>query len=307
MNNRLIPGLIVSVVFLSAAAIYAKHGSSNLTTGLTTSEGDESRGCSDLHMSFDERETVRSEQHLTIPSSEAQPLSVQAAKNGGIRVIGGGGSEYDVTVCKAAAGDDRASAQGRLAGISASVHGGLLSVSGPGGGDWTAYLIVRAPRNAAMDLAAHNGPISLRNLGGAVKAHSTNGPISLKECSGDIQATTENGPISLRGSGGKLRLETENGPISVDLSGSQWQEGGLEARTENGPLSLRVPAGYEAGVRVEASGHSPMRCSAAVCGRAQRTWDDEHRFIELGSSSPAVRMSTVNGPVSVESSGDEAD
>lgn len=158
-----------------------------------------------------------------------------------------------------------------------------------------------------MDVAANNGPISLRNLGGAVKAHSVNGPISLKECSGDIQASTENGPISLSGSGGKLRLETQNGPISVDLSGSQWKEDGLEARTENGPLSLKVPAGYAPGVRVEASGHSPMRCSAAVCGQAQRTWDDEHRFIELGSPSPAVRMSTVNGPVSVESSGEDVD
>jgi len=302
MNKRLVLSLTVSVLFLSAAIVSAKHHSS----GLTTSDDDEVAGCSQIHMNFDDRETVRGEQHLTIPSSEGQTLSVRAAENGGIRVIGGSGSEYDVTVCKAAAGHDRESAQGRLAAISASVHGSELSVSGPGGGDWTAYLIVRAPRNAAMDLAAHNGPISLRNLGGAVKAHSVNGPISLKECSGNIQATTENGPISLTGSGGKLRLETQNGPISVDLSGSQWQADGLEARTENGPLSLKVPAGYEPGVRVEASGHSPMRCSAAVCGQAQRTWDDEHRFIELGSSAPAVRMSTVNGPVSVEASGKDA-
>jgi len=304
MNRRLVLCLTVSVLFLSAAIITGKHSSH----GVTTSEDDEvGGGCGQIHMNFDDQETVRSEQHLTIPSSAVQTLSVRAAENGGIRVIGGSGSEYDVTVCKAAAGDDRESAQGRLASVSASVRNSELSVSGPGGGDWTAYLIVRAPRNASMDLAANNGPISLHNLSGAVKAHSVNGPIALKECSGDIQATTENGPISLRGSSGKARLETQNGPISVDLSGSQWKENGLEARTENGPLSLKVPAGYEPGVRVEASGHSPMRCSASACGEAQRTWDDEHRFIVLGSSSPAVRMSTVNGPVSVESSGGEVD
>ncbi len=303
MNKRLVLSLTVSVLFLSVAIVSAKHHSSSLTTR----DDDEAGGCSQIHLNFDDRETVRSEQHLTIPSSQGQTLSVTAAENGGIRVIGGDGSEYDVAVCKVAAGDDRESAQGRLASISASVRNNELSVSGPGGGDWTAYLIIRAPRNAAMVLAAHNGPISLRNLSGAVKARSINGPIALKECSGDIQATTTNGPISLSGSGGKLRLKTENGPISVDLSGSQWKEDGLEARTENGPLSLKVPAGYGSGVRVEASGHSPMRCSAAVCGQAQRSWDDEHRFIVLGSSSPAVRMSTVNGPVSVESSGEEAD
>jgi len=305
MNKRLVLGLTVSVLFLSAAIVSAKHHSGSLTTN----GDDEATGCSQIQMNFDHRETVRGEQHLTIPysgpASEGQPFSVRAAENGGIRVIGGSGREYDVTVCKAAAGDDQEGAQARLAAISASVRNGELSVSGPSGGDWSAYLIVRAPRNAAMDLEANNGPIGLRNLGGAVKAHSINGPISLRECSGDIQATTENGPISLSGSGGKLRLTTENGPISVDLSGSQWQADGLEARTENGPLNLKVPAGYEAGVRVETSGHSPMRCSPAVCGQAQRTWDDEHRFIELGSSSPAVRMSTVNGPVSVESSGEQ--
>jgi len=303
MNKSLVLSLTVSVLFLSVAIISARHPSH----GLSTSEDDEVGGCDQIRMNFDDRETARSEQHLTMPSSQGQTLSVRAAENGGIRVIGGAGSEYDVTVCKAAAGADRESAQGRLASISASVRNGELSVSGPGGGDWTAYLIVRAPQNAAMALAAHNGPISLRNLSGAVKADSINGPISLRECSGDIRASTENGPISLSGSGGKLRLQTENGPISVDLSGSRWKEDGLEARTENGPLSLKVPAGYDSGVRVEASGHSPMRCSAAVCGQAQRTWDDEHRFIELGSSSPAVRMSTVNGPVSVEGSGGEVD
>lgn len=302
MNQRLILSLSVSVLLIGAVILFASHPS----TSLASSDDEATAGCGDLHLNFDEQETARSEQHLTIPSS-AGPLSVHAAENGGIQVMGGNQSQFEVTVCKAAAADDRPTAQGRLAAISASVQGGQLSVSGPGGGSWTAYLIVRAPRNAAMELAAHNGPISLRSLSGAVKAHSVNGPISLRECAGDIQATTENGPISLRGGGGKLKLETQNGPISVDLSRSQWQENGLEARTENGPLSLRVPGDYDAGVRVESAGHSPMRCSGAVCGQAQRTWDDEHRLIEFGSSSPAVRMSTVNGPVSVQSSGTEAD
>jgi hypothetical protein len=50
---------------------------------------------------------------------------------------------------------------------------------------------------------------------------------------------------------------------------------------------------------VESNGHSPMSCHASICNDARKTWDDEHRRIEYGSGTPLIRLSTENGPISV--------
>jgi len=102
--------------------------------------------------------------------------------------------------------------------------------------------------------------------------------------------------------GASLDLDTHNGPITVKLRGTSW-DGNIEAHTQNGPASLRIPANFRSGVVVESDGHGPVSCRAAACKEARRTWDDEdNRKIELGSGPTVVRMSTVNGPVSVRES-----
>jgi hypothetical protein len=291
----------VSLLLFGVMAASARQRS----TGFTVDDADRATDCSQTHFNFDDYETVRGEKRLTIPKPEAPLLVVRAAKNGGIRVVGWSGNEYSVTACTAAAGEDRDSAQKALDQIALSFHSGRLSVDGPGDERWTAYLIIRAPRDSAMDLEAFNGPISLREYSGKIKVRSTNGPIAFKRCSGDIEAYAKNGPIDLSGDGGNFRLQTENGPISVELNDTHWKNGALDAHSENGPLSLKLPRGYQSGIRMETSWHSPMRCEAAGCDEAQKTWDDEHRFLVFGKLSPVVRLSTINGPVSVESGGGE--
>jgi hypothetical protein len=294
MHNRLWSLLTVSAVvgalLIGSGTAKARHYGSSVSNR----HHDVVNTCDDLDFQFDDQKVSRAEEHFTVAKSAAT-LAVTAARNGGIEVIGWDGSNYSITACKAAAGD------GLLKGISVSVAGNRVTASGPGDNDWTVYLIIKAPKGSDMSLEAFNGPIGLRDVSGKTKAGSVNGPISLSGVSGEINAHTQNGPISLSGSGGTLNLETQNGPITVALAGNQWGSGGVTARTENGPLDLQVPANYKSGVRVEMSGRSPVSCHASQCGGAQRTWDDENRYIEFGGSTPLIRMSTVNGPVSVNS------
>jgi DUF4097 and DUF4098 domain-containing protein YvlB len=147
-----------------------------------------------------------------------------------------------------------------------------------------------------------NGPISLYDVDGKLTARATNGPISLKNFSGDAEITAVNGPITLEGSNGNVRIHTENGPISVALEGKTWNGAGLTADAENGPMTLRVPSGYQSSFVVESTNHAPVSCRASVCDNARKTWDDEHRRIEYGNVPAMIRLSTVNGPVSVEES-----
>lgn len=302
------PRAIVSciVLALGIAADARAHGSS---VNISIDSETDVRTCGDIRIDFDGRAARRAEDTFTMAAGA--PLRVRLPANSGIRVIGTNRSDFAVTVCKAA---ERAEA---LDAIRVSPEGPGLAFNGPSGADWVSYLLVEAPKSADLDLEAKNGPIGVRAMAGRTTARTTNGPISISESSGEIHANAQNGPISLEdcsGSGearavngpvhisghsGTYRLNTQNGPISVELDGDRWT-GTLDARAVNGPLSLKLSDGYRSGVLVEATGHGPFSCPDSACRAARRTFDDDGRRIEFGDSDPVVRLSTRNGPVSIE-------
>lgn len=256
--------------------------------------------CADLRIRFDDQDAVVRSETRTLSKAEAPVLRVHSHANGGTQVVGWDKDTYSVTACKAVApGGD---AEHMLSQITMTIEGGTVSTLGPSGKgeDWTVYLLIRAPKSAAIDLETMNGPISLYDVNGKLTAHAHNGPISLHSFSGDADVSALNGPISMEGSSGNVRIRTENGPISVDLKGTSWNGSGLSADAQNGPVTLRVPSGFQTSFVVESTNRAPMSCHANICDNARKTWDDEHRRIEFGSSPAVVHLSTVNGPVSVE-------
>jgi DUF4097 and DUF4098 domain-containing protein YvlB len=256
-------------------------------------------GCSDLHIEFRGEDAVVESEERTFSRAEAKVLRVDELENGGIQVQGWDKDGYSVTACKAADAT-RGNAKQLLSEIKFSVQGGQVSVTGPSRhNDWTVHLLIRTPRSAEVELTAHNGPVSLYSVDGKITARGANGPISMENCSGEADISAVNGPISFSGTSGKLRLHTQNGPISVALNAANWSGGGLVADAVNGPLTLSVPSGFKSSFLVESNGHSPMSCHASICGDARKTWDDEHRRIEYGSGAPLIRLSTENGPISV--------
>jgi hypothetical protein len=286
---------LVAIGFSSAQAA-SHHHSVNIHDGHRHPITD----CSDLRIEFDDRDAVVRSETRTLSKAEAPVLKVHPHANGGTQVVGWDQNNYSVTACKAVApGED---AERMLSQITMSIENGTVSTRGPSGegDDWTVYLLIRAPKSAAIELETTNGPISLYDVNGKLTAHAHNGPISLHNFSGDAEVTAQNGPISMEGSSGNVRIRTENGPINVDLKGTSWSGSGLSADAQNGPVTLRVPSGFQTSFVVESTNHAPMSCHASICGSARKTWDDEHRRIEYGSSPAVVHLSTVNGPVSVE-------
>jgi|SRR5690242_4756690 len=299
MRPRTVLCLIFAVavigIGLSAAPAAPHHRSVNIHEGHRHPIAD----CSDLHIQFDDRDAVvRSEEH-TLTKAEAPVLRVHPHSNGGTQVTGWDKDTYSVTACKAVAPGSEA--ERMLSQITMSIVNGTVSTRGPSDeDDWTVYLLIRAPKSAAIDLDTENGPISLYDVDGKLTAHAHNGPISLHNFSGDAEITALNGPISMEGSSGNVHIRTENGPIDVNLNGTTWNGSGLSADAKNGPVTLRVPEGFQSSFVVESTNYAPMSCRASICENARKTWDDEHRRIEYGSSPAIVHLSTVNGPVSVE-------
>jgi len=294
------------VIALALAAVARAHGSS---VNITMDSDRTVRTCEDIRIEFDHRPAQRAEDAFKLPA--AAPLRVRLPANSGIRVWGTDRSDFAVTVCKAAPSTES------LEAIRVFPEGSSLAFRGPAGDDWVTYLLVEAPRNAGLDLEARNGSIRVDGISGKISTRTTNGPIGISRSSGEILANATNGPVSIEdstGSGearavngpihisgrsGNYRLTTQNGPISVELDGDRW-EGTLEARASNGPLHLKLSETYRSGVLVESLGHGPVSCPESACRAARRTFDDDARRIEFGDSEPVVRLSTRNGPVSIE-------
>ena len=287
--------ILLALIVLASAKAASRRHSVNISTGHKHPITD----CSELRIQFDERDAVVRSEERTLTKSEAAVLQLHPHENGGVQVVGWDKETYSVTACKAAAGSGDA-AERILSQITMSAENGRVSTKGPADdGDWTVYLLIRSPKSASIDLDTMNGPISLYDVNGKLTAHAHNGPISLKNFSGEADIRAVNGPISVEGSSGNVRVHTENGPISVLLTGKTWSGPGLSADAQNGPLTLMVPNGYQSGFVVESRNYAPMSCQASICDNARKTWDDNNRRIEYGNAPATIRLSTVNGPVSV--------
>lgn len=293
MSSRLGSILVLAVLLPVAAALAHRQRSEGLNISI---RGEEPRSCSDIEVTAEGRTVAQSEQRLTVPTTRG-PLTVRAVASGGVSVTGWDGDGYQIIACKAAVAGGRAEADRALADISVRMDGNRLITSGSAAGEWMAYLLIRAPRDADMDLTIQNGPLSVEDASGRFAIRGENGPLSLHGVSGEITAELENGPIDVSGGGGNMRVRTQNGPIAVHLEGQDWSGAGLDARAVNGPLALTLADGYQGGVIVESSGHSPWSC--AICGRAERSWDDDSRRVEFGRGPARVRLYTENGPVAI--------
>ena len=274
------------------AAATHTHG-----VNVSTSSNGPVRSCSDLEMTFDGEPAATSVDQLT--AGGGGTLSIQAPNNGGVFVYGSAGrSDFAISACKGVARRAGTEATAALAQIRPALNGHTVTATGPEPGDWVVFFIVNAPASGAVSVETTNGPVHVEQITGSTTARAVNGPIKFLDVSGHASARAVNGPVAYEGHGGTVELHTDNGPIKVRLAGDRWGSGSLTATAQNGPLAVEVPRGFQSGVRISSSNHSPWKCSGCDSGR--KTWDDGSRSIEVGSGPIAVTLSTVNGPVAVD-------
>ena len=267
--------LAIMVIVALPLATNAQRRSRSSSTRVSSDGSPTS--CSDIRVAFDRRPVITEETQMTLTASQVSVFRAQAP-DGGIYVTGWDRSDYSIKTCKAVPDDD-VNAAGTLRGITTTVAGGRLSVTGPTVGEWMAHLIIMAPRTSSLDLESGNGALHLRDLAGS------------------IQVKASNGPVSLDNIGGSVRAATVNGPMNIALSGSGWEGPGLEASSQNGPISVGIPENYGSGIRIQTSG--PVSCRSSLCDQATRSLASPS-IIQIGNGDPVVRLSTVNGPFSIQ-------
>ena len=262
----------------------------SLTLALVVPAEQSSRGTVQLeasdcsrHQMFGDYQTAYAVQHAMVPLS-AGVLHVDPGANGGVKIEKGAGSAYSITACIGAGAPSQAEAEQAANSVQLSTVGNRVTVTTTS--DFKrlgVQLIIEAPAGAQIEAETRNGPIGINGVEGRISARATNGPIGIKDVSGQVYA------------------RAQNGPISVDLQGTTW-DGKLDARAKNGPLSVRVPSGFTSGVEISSDGRSPWSCHGVACGGQtyDRAWNNTPRMVKIGNDPVVIRISTVNGPVSID-------
>jgi DUF4097 and DUF4098 domain-containing protein YvlB len=300
MNTK----ISVLLITLSAAVLPAMMNAQNRRDRSMSVNVDRERpvtDCKDIQVTYNRRPAITDESQLTLQASQVSSLRAQTS-NSGMYVSGWDRNEFSVKTCKAVPDDDP-NASATLKEITTSTTNGTISVNGPSERTWVANLIIMVPRLSTMQLQTTNGPLQLRDLAGNIQLRASNGPISLDNVGGVVETTTTNGPISLKNATGDHRLTATNGPIHIGLSGNSWDGPGLEASTQNGPMSVSIPDSYGSAVRIQSSGRAPISCKARACQSAAVSPSSPTTFA-IGSGVPLVRLSTVNGPLSIQNGKD---
>lgn len=272
-------------------------------TTLTLNDDVANDNCSDhLRMSDDDfRTNLRDEEVKTISN---QPLTITAEQNGGIQVSTWEKPEVGLKLCKQVAVNDEAEGRKLLAETRLEINGSKISIHTPEGNRHSlgTLLIVKAPKDANLNLSVHNGGVSLSNFIGTAEAHAENGGISFRKSSGNLKAIAQNGGVSIKDCGGDVNAQVENGGLSIALP-ERWEGKGLEAHAHNGGLVVSVPKTFSGGLEVAASEHTSIICKDEICKAGERTWDNGHKLFRMGGVNPQVRASTENGGIVIEERG----
>jgi DUF4097 and DUF4098 domain-containing protein YvlB len=296
--KRVILGILA--VGLGVTFMQAGEYRSNAVAA-TTSESAASDNCSDhFQMHQDEfASVVNGEESRLLPN---QPLSIHAEHNGGIRVTTWDQPEFSVKLCKQVAANDESAGRKVLDETKLTVQGSVVSVAAPQGRDHfnlTTLLLVKAPRDASVNLTVNNGGASLYRFSGTAEAHTTNGGISLNHSTGKLTVQAQNGGVSIRDCSGEVSATVANGGVSIVLP-ERWEGKGLEAHTQNGGLVIAVPKNFGSSLEVATSSYTSVLCRGTVCQNGQKTSEGGRQMFRLGSGEPQIHATTKNGGVVIK-------
>jgi hypothetical protein len=263
-------------------------------------DGGQVTSCDQIEATLKRGFLARGEETKTV-AQPADLLRLSGPPNGGLRVRGEGRSDYQVRLCKFAAGDSQEEAAQRLAQVHLVTKDGVVTTTGPSDNTWRASVYVEAPESGQMSVDAHNGPLAVEGISGRLIARTMNGPLAIKNCTGTTEVEAVNGPLALTDLGGTVKATSQNGPLAIDLTGSAWEGEGLDARANNGPLALHLPESYQSGVQVTLSNHGPLSCNAKSCSQAMQQWlgGEGRGQLLFGGPTPVVRVAAMNGPVAI--------
>jgi len=210
----------------------------------------------------------------------ANPLDIDAGRNGGIRVRGWDRGDVLVRSIIHTIADTDADARRIASAVRVDTTGSSVRAEGPstsGDEHWSVSFELQVPRTAMLTLTTQNGGISIADFRGTAKF------------------TARNGGVTLNNVGGDLRGETTNGGVTIDLRGDHWDGAGLDVETRNGGIRMTMPANYSAQLE---TGTTNGRINVDFPITAQGSLGRQLTTI-LGAGGARIRAITTNGGISI--------
>ena len=210
----------------------------------------------------------------------ANPLDIDAGRNGGIKVRGWDRGDVLVRSKIQASADRDADARRLVSAVRIDTGGGRVRADGPDTNrdeNWSVSFEVSVPRTAMLTVNTNNGGISIEEFRGIAKFHARNGGLTLNNVGGD------------------LRGETTNGGVTIDVTGDHWDGAGLDVETRNGGIRMTLPRGFSAQLEAGTT-HGGISVDFPVTVQGQLRG---HLETTLGSGGPKLRAITTNGGVTI--------
>lgn len=242
--------------------------------------------CHNWNWSKDDKVNISDLREQTLPASGS--ITVDAGRNGGIKVIGEDRNDILVRSCVQAWGTDENAAKAVAAGVRVNTAG-TIRAEGPDEKGWSVSFQLRVPRSTALDLSAQNGGISIYGVDSTANFKTVNGGVHLSNVAGNFTGTTV------------------NGGLHVALEGTNWRGTGLNVTTTNGGVHLELPATYSARIEtgtVNGGFHSniPALNVTQEDTKGADYWS-KHRpkriDTVLNNGGPTIRLTTTNGGIHI--------
>lgn len=185
--------------------------------------------CSE-NWSNDDKASFREIREMTVKSTGS--LTVDADRNGGIKVKGENRSDVLVRACVRTWGATADSAKSLAGTIRIATEPAVRTEGASDESNWSVSYEILVPRATNLKLDTFNGGISVTGVDGTIEFKAMNGGVSLQDVAGDVKG------------------RTTNGGVSVKLSGGSWKGTGLDVGTTNGGVHLMIPENFAAHVEV---------------------------------------------------------
>ena len=212
---------------------------------------------------------------LSLPATGS--VAVDAGHNGGIKVRGADQNEVELEIRVQVWGRSEEKARDLAQQVEIRTDDNRINAHGPSDDDWSVSYRLQVPHQTDLDLAAHNGGISVEGV------------------EGEIRAATQNGGLSLAALAGDVRAETTNGGVRVELAGDHWEGSGMDVETRNGGVKVSIPEDYSAELETgTVNGRVQIDFPVTVQGQLGRSIETT-----LGSGGAPIRVKTRNGGVTI--------
>lgn len=155
---------------------------------------------------------------------------------------------------------------------------------------------VFVPSGAELKIKGCNGKISVTGIEGAAEISNSNGLIECRDTSGKMDVTNSNGKITFHKPRGPIKAHSTNGSININEVQLEYITSDICCKTSNGGIRISLP--YESQYEVDATHvNGKFECDFPITIEEKSRGHIRGR---VGEGGPKVRLSTVNGSISIE-------